>query len=119
MEEISKNETAKGAETVQAPGKGEKDLTAILSYLGILFLVPLLTRKDNAFAQFHAKQGLVLFIAEVATMMIAWIPFLGWFVGMICWIIWVVLSITGIVNVLNGKQAPLPIIGKFTKRFKF
>ena len=104
MEEISK--------------KGEKDLTAVLSYLGILFLVPLLTRKDNAFAQFHAKQGMVLFIAEVATMMIAWIPILGWFVGMICWIIWVVLSITGIVNVLNGKQAPLPIIGKFARKFK-
>ena len=119
MEEMPQNETIKGVETSQASEKGENDLTAILSYLGILFLVPLLTRKDNAFAQFHAKQGLVLFIAEVATMMIAWIPFLGWFVGMICWIIWVILSIIGIVNVLNGKQVPLPIIGKFAQRFKF
>jgi uncharacterized membrane protein len=112
MEEIPKNETAKRAETIQAPGKGEKDLTAILS------LVPLLACKDNAFAQFHARQGLILFIAEVATMLIAWIPFLGWFVGMIAWIIWVVLSIIGIVNVLNGKQVPLPIIGKFARKFK-
>jgi uncharacterized membrane protein len=118
MEEIPKNETAKRAETIQAPGKGEKDLTAILSYIGILFLVPLLACKDNAFAQFHARQGLILFIAEVATMLIAWIPFLGWFVGMIAWIIWVVLSIIGIVNVLNGKQVPLPIIGKFARKFK-
>lgn len=99
--------------------KKEKDLTAVLSYIGILFLVPLLVSKDNAFAQFHAKQGLVLFIAEIATSLIAWIPFLGWFVGVICWIMWVILSIMGIMNVLNGKQSPLPVIGKFAKKLKF
>ena len=119
MEEISKNETTEGAETAKAPKKEEKDLTAVLSYIGILFLVPLLVRKDDAFVQFHAKQGLVLFIAEVATTMIAWIPFLGWLVGFIAWIIWMVLSIIGIINVLSGKQTPLPIIGKFARRFKF
>jgi uncharacterized membrane protein len=111
MEEIPKKQPTKGA--------GQKDLTAILSYLGILFLVPLLACKDNPFAQFHAKQGLVLFIAEVATMFIGWIPFLGWFVGMVAWFIWVILSIIGIVNVLGGKQVPLPIIGKFARKFKF
>jgi len=48
MEEIPKNQPVKRVR--------EKDLTAILSYLGILFLVPLLVSKDNPFAQFHAKQ---------------------------------------------------------------
>lgn len=106
-------------EVTQKEEKKEKDLTAVLSYIGILFLVPLFVSKDNAFAQFHAKQGLVLFIAEVATMLISWIPFLGWFVGMICWVLWVILSIMGIMNVLNGKQSPLPVIGKFAKKLKF
>ncbi len=110
MEEIPKNE---------APKKEGKNLTAVLSYIGILFLVPLLACKDSAFAQFHAKQGLVLFIAEIATMLILWIPILGWFVGFICWIIWVILSIIGIINVVGGKQVPLPLIGKFAKKFKF
>lgn len=118
MKEISKNKTFKETEAAQILGKGEKDLTVVLSYLGILFLVPLLSCRDNAFAQFHARQGMVLFIAEVATMVIGWIPFFGWFIAMTCWIIWVVLSITGIVNVLNGKQVPLPIIGKFARKFK-
>ena len=99
--------------------KEKKDLTAILSYIGILFLVPLLVCKDNAFAQFHAKQGLVLFIAEIATMLIAWIPILGWLVGLVAWIVWLVLSIIGIINVVNGKQVPLPIIGKFAGKFNF
>ena len=108
MEEVSKN-----------PKKGEKNLTAILSYFGILFIIPLLVCKDDAFAQFHAKQGLVLFIAEIATMFIAWIPIIGWLVGFIAWILWVILSLMGIINVLGGKQTPLPIIGKFAEKFKF
>lgn len=111
-------ETSKPSETSGVPKKEGKDLTAILSYIGILFLVPLLACKNNSFAQFHAKQGLVLFIAEVATMFIAWIPILGWLVGFVCYIIWIVLSIIGIMNVLGGKQVPLPIIGKFAGKFK-
>ena len=122
MEEITKNEppTAPGIPGGGAPKKAEKDLIAILSYLGILFLIPMLASKDNAFAQFHAKQGLVLFIAEVATGFLGAIPILGWFVILpIGSIIWFVLSIIGIVNVLGGKQTPLPIIGKFAGKFKF
>ncbi len=110
MEEASKNESSK---------KGKKDLTAVFSYIGILFLVPLLVCKENAFVQFHVRQGLVLFIAEIATAFISWIPILGWFVGSVCYIIWFVLSIMGIMNVLNGRQTSLPIIGKFAKKFKF
>ena len=110
MEEVAQKEEKKE--------KG-KDLIAILSYIGILFLVPLLASKDNAFAQFHAKQGLVLFIAEIATYLVIWIPFIGWFIGMIAWVIWLILSIIGIMNVVNGKEVPLPVIGKFAKKFKF
>jgi uncharacterized membrane protein len=119
MQEISKSEKSKTSENPGASKKKEKDLTAVLSYIGILFLVPLLAAKDNAFAQFHAKQGLVLFIAEVATVVIAWIPVLGWIVGLVAWIIWVVLSVIGIMNVLGSKRTPLPIIGKFAEKFKF
>lgn len=35
---------------------------ACLSYIFLLFLVPLLTEKESKFAQFHAKQGMALFI---------------------------------------------------------
>ncbi len=108
-------------EVTQKEEKKEKseNLIAILSYIGILFLIPLLVSKDNTFAKFHAKQGLVLFIAEIATSLIAWIPIIGWFIGVIAWIIWLILSIIGIINVVNGKQVPLPVIGKFAKKFKF
>ena len=105
MEEVSK--------------KGQKNILAIISYIGVLCLIPILMKEKDVFVKFHAKQGLVLFIAEVATMLISWIPFLGWLIGFICWIVWVLLSITGIINVVGGKQVSLPIIGKFAEKFKF
>ena len=61
MDEAPKHEQsvtppAGGSEVEMAKG------TAWLSYLGILWLIPLLTMKDNAFAKFHVKQGIVLTI---------------------------------------------------------
>ena len=103
----------------ETPKKGQKNILAIISYIGILCLVPILMKEKDEFVKFHAKQGLVLFIAEVATLLISWIPILGWFIGFIFWIIWVVLSLIGIINAVGGKQVPLPVIGKFAKKFKF
>ena len=92
----------------------EKDLTVVLSYVGILCLVPLLARKNDSFAQFHAKQGLVLCVVEFISMLIIWIPFLGLIVLVGCF----VLAVIGITNVLNEKKEPLPLIGKYADRFK-
>lgn len=91
---------------------------AILSYLGILVLIPLLVEKKDEFVKFHARQGLVLFIGEIATMFVSWIPIIGWFLGFLVGILWLVLSIIGIINVLNGKKTLLPVIGQFADRFK-
>ncbi len=99
--------------------KEQNNMIAILSYIGILFVIPLLVEKDNDFVQYHAKQGMTLFIAEIVTMFIAWIPILGWLVGFLAWILWFILAIVGIVNVVNGKKKPLPIIGGLaSKLFK-
>lgn len=97
--------------------EGGKNTIAVLSYIGILFLIPLLTSKDDPFVKFHVKQGLVLFIAEMATALVAWIPIIGWLLGFACMVLWLILSIMGIVNVVNKKETPLPLIGKFTGKF--
>ena len=100
-----------------ASKKDEKDLMALLSYLGILFLIPLLAGKDNEFNQFHAKQGLVLFIAEIVTAMLTWIPIIGWIGGPLLYIAWFIFSIIGIVNVLQGEKKELPLIGQLAEKF--
>ena len=98
---------------------------AVLSYLGILVLVPLLAAKDSKFARYHANQGLVLLITEVLLtivvrvagailLAISW--HLSFLVGLInlVWILPFVLMILGIVNAANGRAKQLPLIGSIT-----
>ena len=42
----------------------EGRMAAIMSYIPFLCFVPLLNMKDNKEAQFHAKQGVMLFLIE-------------------------------------------------------
>ena len=44
----------------------EGKVFAILAYLSILCIIPLVFKKGNSFALKHAKQGLVIFVAWVA-----------------------------------------------------
>ena len=94
--------------------EGNKLLAAI-SYIGILFLVPLLAAKDDAFARYHANQGLVLFIANIAAAIAGFIlgfnPVNGIIVAWIIRIALLVLMILGIINALKGEMKPLPLIG--------
>ncbi|MGD9253016.1 MAG: hypothetical protein PVG92_03680, partial [Holophagae bacterium] len=42
-----------------------RGIMIVLSYLGLLALIPLLVEKDDKEVQWHAKHGLVLTVAEV------------------------------------------------------
>ncbi len=86
-------------------------LMAAISYLWILFLVPLLAAKDDAFARYHANQGLVLFLAEIAISVIGIIPFVGPIIAAVGGIATFVFAILGIINAVKGEMKPLPFIG--------
>ena len=86
---------------------------AAIGYLGILFLVPMLAAPKSPFAQYHAKQGMVLFIAAIIMSVVLAIPFVGWVVGGIGEAFVLILMIMGILNAVNGQEKPLPVIGKF------
>lgn len=87
---------------------------AILSYIGLLWLVPLLAAPNSKYAKFHTNQGLVLWIASMIVGVVAIIPILGWIVAFVGGITTFVLMILGIINAGSGKAKQLPIIGKFT-----
>lgn len=105
-----------------APSSDEKVMAA-LSYLGILFLIPLLTKKDSKFAMFHAKQGLVLFILEIifglAQMFLAFIPFVGWLIIPIIWVIIGIFSLIGLIQAFSGNYWKMPILSGWAESFKF
>lgn len=90
---------------------------SLLSYLGLLFLIPMLVHQDSRFARYHVNQGIVLFlfglICNVACTVVGWIPLIGWIVSLAIGIIELVLMIIGIVNAVNGRAKELPVIGRF------
>jgi len=98
--------------------KEQSNVMAIISYIGGLCLIPILMKNKDEFVSFHAKQGFVLFVAEVAVWTVFFVlPFL-WFIGNIFWLVWIILSIIGIVNVLNKKKKEIPLLGGFAKKIK-
>ncbi|MFZ5365105.1 MAG: DUF4870 domain-containing protein [Patescibacteria group bacterium] len=95
----------------------ENKTVAMLSYIWILFLIPLFSKKDSKFCQFHAKQGLVLFIASLVISLIGIIPILGWITGFILGILLLILAIMGIVKALQGEYWEMPVLGQYAKKF--
>lgn len=89
---------------------------AILAYLSILFVVPLLVAPHSKFARYHANQGLILFIMTVLVRYWPDLPFgdfLDWPVHHFLWPAVVVLSVVGIIHAASGEFKPLPFIGHF------
>ncbi|MDP3043126.1 MAG: hypothetical protein Q8N21_01870 [bacterium] len=85
---------------------------AALSYVWILFLVPLLGKRDSKFAQFHAKQGLVLFIIEIIVGLVMWFPI----IGQLLMLALIVIAVMGIIKVLNGEWWKIPYIYNWSKK---
>ncbi len=96
----------------------EGKIFAVLAYLSVLCLVPLLLKKDNKFAFHHGKQGLVIFIGEVAIGILAWIPFLGWVLAPIGSLIFFVVSLIGIIQVLKGDYWKCPVVSDIAEKIK-
>lgn len=135
----TKKATGKKTKTTK-DGYSKEDIESnkimgVLSYLGILSLVPYFAAKDSKYAQYHAKQGVNLFIIALAYSIISTIIqavvkvnksvgfYYAYTVKVTPWYISVplnalsiaffVFAIIGIINACKGEQKELPIIGKF------
>lgn len=95
-----------------AQSRGGNMALAAISYLSVLFVVPFLAAPDDEYANFHAKQGLRLFIFSAISDIIASIFPIGWILS----IARVYFIIKGISNALNGRKEPLPYIGTLGKK---
>jgi len=89
---------------------------AAIGYLNVLCFAPLLLKKGNKFAQFHGKQGLVLFILEIAASIIKVVPALGDLVFTVAFVVFGILSLIGIVKVLMGEYWEMPVIFDIANR---
>lgn len=86
---------------------------AVLAYLNLLFLVPLLLAKDSPFARYHVNQGILLFAVQTIGIAATQIPYAGWAAAAVVNILTTALLIIGIVNAIKGEAKELPLIGRF------
>lgn len=85
---------------------------ACLSYIGILFLIPLLAKRDSKYCQEHAKQGLVLFIVMLVGSLIFWFPIIGW---LLC-LAWIIIDAMALLKCFAGEFWEAPVFGKYRSK---
>ncbi len=84
-----------------------KDVAAF-SYVWIMSVVVFAMRRDSKFAQYHSRQGMILFIVSI----LAWIiPFIG---GILVFIP-VAGMLMGFINASQGKFADVPFAGPLSR----
>lgn len=123
-EKIAQFSNTKDSTSEFAPDDIQKNKgMALLSYIGILFIIPLLAAKDSKFAKFHVNQGIVLFIAELVCSIAVWIvsailrfipvvrTFLPAVLITLVSLAALAFMIIGILNAVNGRAKELPLIG--------
>ena len=97
----------------------------ILSYLGILALVPLLVEKDDPEVQWHAKHGLVLLVSWIvlfiALAILSSFPFVGMFLGCavapLLWLVILVIHIVAMIKALKGDRLIIPVISDYADKW--
>lgn len=98
----------------------------ILSYLWILALIPLLTKKEDREVQWHAKNGLAILVAEVAVWLLFFV--VGIFmpsdilgcgltsIQCVVWLAFLVVRILAIVKGVGGQRFRLPVVSDFADK---
>ncbi len=118
-----------GPPPYEAPPSGQspnRTIMLVLSYLGILALIPLLVEKEDAEVQWHAKHGIILLAAWIvvwiALIIISMVPVVGTVIGCLLSVVLplgiLVVHIICIVKALNGEKFRLPFISDFADQWK-
>lgn len=102
------------AETEQEIREGK--FFDVISYISFLCILTLVLKKNNNFALYHAKQGLVLFVMEVVAFILSIIPLLGWLIGIVGYALFLLISLWGIMQAALGIYCKLPVITEISEK---
>lgn len=98
----------------------------VLSYLGILALIPLLVEKDDPEVQWHAKHGIVLLVSwiilYILLAVLELIPGVGLILGCallpLVTIAILVVHIICIIKALQGSRLRIPVISDYADQWR-
>jgi len=89
---------------------------AVISYISFLCIITLVLKKNNKFALYHARQGLVLFVMEVAAFILSIIPLLGWLIWVFGYAFFLLVSLWGIMQAVLGIYCRIPVITDISEK---
>ena len=106
-------------------GSSDRGIMLFLSYFGIFALIPLLTKKEDAEVQWHAKNGLALTVAWF----IVWVAFtaisfvlplplrLAWSgLGCVIGCVFFIADIVAMVKAIGGQRMRFPVITDYAEK---
>ncbi len=98
----------------------EENVAGLLCYVlgwisGIVFII---IEKENKLVRFHAMQSIIVFGAiTVVGIVLSWIPFIGWVIGPIIWLLGLALWIVLMVKAYQGTRFKLPLSGDLADKW--
>jgi uncharacterized membrane protein len=98
------------------PNMNNNLVLSVFAYLGPLAIVSYIAGKDD-FTKFHARQGIILFGLEVLVWLLSTMSYSFWMILNLVNLATLILSIIGLVNVMQGHKKELPIVGGWGASF--
>jgi uncharacterized membrane protein len=81
---------------------------AAFSYVWIMSVAIYASKRDSKFAQYHSKQGMILFVLSIIAAIIPW-------VGKYLLVVVVAGMLLGFINAAQGRYSDVPIVGDLSK----
>ena len=104
----------------------DRTLMVVLSYLGLLALIPYLMKKDDADIHWHAKNGVGLLILDVLVWVVIFVlgiiirnTGIGCGLAIVNCVVWIgllVLHVYCIIQAVGGKKPRIPVVTDFAEK---
>ncbi len=88
----------------------EHRLYGALAYMWVLCAIPLIMKKDSSYAQFHAKQGLVIVCAWLVLWLLAWLPLLNILIAFPGMVLLLAVNLLALIRAYNGERWKIPYL---------
>jgi uncharacterized membrane protein len=111
MELNESKKEAKEGELLREPDERRR-LLAALSYVGVLFFLPVLLGEKDAFVRHHVRQGAVVCLFELATALFGWIPLIGWSFAVAVFAV----AVIAFIRAWDGKKWEIPYVHEWSRK---
>jgi uncharacterized membrane protein len=84
------------------------------------FIIVLITRKEDRYVMYYARQSLVIFIvaflAAVIGRVLSFIPILGWIIGAGLNILVIIVWVVSWIYALSGEEKEIPLVSEYAEK---